>query len=46
MLHHGIKNAGLEIIEDAGHVSNIEQPEVFNEKMEKFMLHFEKAVVR
>lgn len=29
-MHRGIRNSRLEIIEDAAHMTNIEQPEVFN----------------
>jgi pimeloyl-ACP methyl ester carboxylesterase len=35
-IHQGIRNSHLEIIEDAGHLMNMEQPEVFNRAMIDF----------
>ncbi|MGB4832297.1 MAG: alpha/beta hydrolase [Chitinophagales bacterium] len=37
-LHTSIKASALHIIDDAGHVSNIEQPEEFNNEISKFLL--------
>ena len=37
-LHISIKASALHIIDDAGHVSNIEQPEEFNNEVSKFLL--------
>lgn len=39
-LHRSIKGSDLAIIESAGHLSNIEQPEKFNEELKKFLLRF------
>jgi 3-oxoadipate enol-lactonase len=36
-LHTSIKASALHIIDDAGHVSNIEQPEEFNNEISKFL---------
>lgn len=41
MLHHGIKDAQLEIIEEAAHLSNLEQPDIFNNLLLTFMKHFD-----
>lgn len=38
ILHTSIKASALHIIDDAGHVSNIEQPEEFNNEISKFLL--------
>ena len=35
-MHRQIRNSGLEIIEDAAHVSNLDQPEVFNRALIEF----------
>lgn len=37
-MHRMIPNSGLEIIEDAAHMTNMEQPEVFNRALMKFLL--------
>lgn len=36
-MHRGIRNSQLEIIEDAAHMTNMEQPEVFNRTMIEFL---------
>jgi pimeloyl-ACP methyl ester carboxylesterase len=36
-IHHQIKTSRLEIIDDAGHLMNMEQPEVFNRALLKFL---------
>lgn len=36
-LHRGIPNSRLEVIDDAGHLMNMEQPEVFNRAMMGFL---------
>jgi 3-oxoadipate enol-lactonase len=33
-MHRGIGNSRLEIIEDAAHMTNLEQPEVFNQALQ------------
>ena len=35
-LHHRIPNSEIEIIDDAGHLMNLEQPEAFNETLWRF----------
>ncbi len=35
-MHRGIRNSRLEIIEDAAHMTNMEQPEVFNQTLLRF----------
>ncbi len=37
LLHRQIKNSTMQVIEDAGHVSNLEQPEVFNNHIADFL---------
>lgn len=37
-LSNDIKNSNFKIIEKAGHLSNIEQPEIFNKHIEEFIL--------
>jgi len=37
-LHHGIENSRLEIIAQAGHLSNLEQGEIFNAVLLEFLL--------
>ena len=37
-LHAAIKESTFHIIDDAGHVSNIEQPDEFNKEVSKFLL--------
>lgn len=37
MMHQKIKGSTLRIIENAGHVSNLEQPEVFNKYLRDFL---------
>jgi pimeloyl-ACP methyl ester carboxylesterase len=37
-LHASIPNAQLAIISNAGHVSNMEQPDVFNSEVRRFCL--------
>jgi len=36
-IHRGISNSRLELIEDAGHLMNMEQPEAFNHAMMAFL---------
>lgn len=36
-MHNGIRNSSLEIIEDAAHMTNTEQPEVFNAALLTFL---------
>jgi pimeloyl-ACP methyl ester carboxylesterase len=36
-MQEGIRNSRLEIIEDAAHMTNMEQPEVFNRALAKFL---------
>ncbi|HEX5705451.1 MAG TPA: alpha/beta hydrolase [Pyrinomonadaceae bacterium] len=37
LMHRGIRNSRLEIIEDAAHMTNMEQPEVFDEALLTFL---------
>ena len=37
-MHINIKNSSLKIIENAGHLSNLEQPEAFNTELLEFLL--------
>ena len=37
-MHRGFSNSRLEIIEDAAHMTNMEQPEVFNRALERFLV--------
>jgi len=41
LMHREIGGSRLEIIDDAGHVSNIEQPERFNNALTKFLRELE-----
>ncbi len=36
-IHHGIRNSHLEIIDDAGHLMNMEQPHIFNDTVIDFL---------
>jgi pimeloyl-ACP methyl ester carboxylesterase len=36
-IHRGIRNSQLEVINDAGHLMNMEQPEVFNKAVLSFL---------
>lgn len=36
-MHRGIRDSGLEIIEDAAHMTNMEQPEAFNDALFSFL---------
>lgn len=36
-IHQGIKDSRLEVIDDAGHLMNMEQPEVFNRTLTDFL---------
>jgi pimeloyl-ACP methyl ester carboxylesterase len=36
-MHKGIRNSRLEIIEDAAHMTNMEQPEIFNRAVLSFL---------
>ncbi|MGQ0761951.1 MAG: alpha/beta fold hydrolase [Acidobacteriota bacterium] len=36
-MHRGIRNSRLEIIEDAAHMTNMEQPEVFDDALLRFL---------
>lgn len=36
-MHSGIRNSRLEIIEDAAHMTNMEQPEIFNDVLMAFL---------
>jgi pimeloyl-ACP methyl ester carboxylesterase len=42
-MHRAIAGSRLEIIEGAGHVSNIEQPEKFNRALGSFLRDVETA---
>jgi pimeloyl-ACP methyl ester carboxylesterase len=37
-MHRGLSNSRLEIIEDAAHMTNMEQPEIFNRALERFLV--------
>jgi 3-oxoadipate enol-lactonase len=37
MMHRGITGSRLQVIEDAGHISNLEQPERFNRSLSEFL---------
>jgi 3-oxoadipate enol-lactonase len=37
-MHTQIKGASLETVPDAGHLLNLEQPEIFNQAMKRFIL--------
>jgi 3-oxoadipate enol-lactonase len=37
-MHRGIRNSRLEIIEDAAHMTNMEQPEIFNRALKRFLV--------
>ena len=37
-MHRGLNDSRLEIIEDAAHMTNMEQPEVFNRALERFLV--------
>jgi 3-oxoadipate enol-lactonase len=41
LMHREIGGSRLEVIEDAGHVSNLEQPESFNRALTKFLRELE-----
>jgi pimeloyl-ACP methyl ester carboxylesterase len=41
LMHREIRGSRLEIIEGAGHVSNIERPAEFNRALEKFLRELE-----
>jgi pimeloyl-ACP methyl ester carboxylesterase len=36
-MHHDLSNSRLEIIEDAAHMTNMEQPEIFNRALQEFL---------
>jgi pimeloyl-ACP methyl ester carboxylesterase len=36
-MHQGLSNSRLEIIEDAAHMTNMEQPEIFNRALQEFI---------
>jgi pimeloyl-ACP methyl ester carboxylesterase len=36
-IHHGVRNSRLEIIDEAGHLMNMEQPEIFNKALIGFL---------
>jgi len=36
-MHHGIRNSKLVVIQDAGHVTNMEQPVAFNTALALFL---------
>ena len=36
-MHNGIRHSRLEVIEDAAHMTNLEQPEVFNKVLVSFL---------
>jgi pimeloyl-ACP methyl ester carboxylesterase len=36
-MHRGLKDSRLEVIEDAAHMTNMEQPEIFNRAMLSFL---------
>jgi pimeloyl-ACP methyl ester carboxylesterase len=37
-MHRGLRDSCLEIIEDAAHMTNMEQPEIFNRALERFLV--------
>ena len=37
-IHRGLSDSRLEIIEDAAHMTNMEQPEIFNRALERFLV--------
>jgi len=37
-MHRGLSGSRLEIIEDAAHMTNMEQPELFNRALERFLV--------
>ena len=37
MMHRGIAGSRLQVIEEAGHISNLEQPETFNRALTRFL---------
>jgi pimeloyl-ACP methyl ester carboxylesterase len=37
-MHRGLSGSRLEIIEDAAHMTNMEQPEIFNRALERFLV--------
>jgi 3-oxoadipate enol-lactonase len=37
-MHRGLSDSRLEIIEDAAHMTNMEQPEIFNRALETFLV--------
>jgi len=37
-MHRGLKESRLEIIEDAAHMTNLEQPEIFNRALKRFLV--------
>ena len=37
-MHRGLSESRLEIIEDAAHMTNMEQPEIFNRALERFLV--------
>jgi pimeloyl-ACP methyl ester carboxylesterase len=39
-IHHGVRNSRLEIIDEAGHLMNMEQPEIFNQALIGFLEAF------
>jgi 3-oxoadipate enol-lactonase len=42
-IHRGIKDSRLEIIKDAGHLMNMEQPEAFNQMLLEFLISVSEA---
>jgi len=38
IMHAGIQNSHLEIIPDAGHLPNLEQPNIFNRSVASFLI--------
>ena len=44
MMHSRIADSALQIIEDAAHLSNLEQPETFNSALTRFLLDLELSV--
>ncbi len=43
-IHHGIRNSRLEIIDDVGHLMNMEQPKIFNAALLRFLRSVNKRV--
>jgi len=42
-MHEAIPNSILQVIEHAGHISNLEQPDIFNQHLSKFLKNNERS---